>query len=351
MGESMKYIGVIATGMLICACLAFQKPQDANTVVKNPTIIVAKGDREAKWVEQVLKETDIEDLRKLAKENGCSVVEEGINVFVIDEAAFGIKRLRTVSSALSEIAKNGMGMYSALDPNSYSEATFNYFLQCQTDNQYFKNAYEKGNARLFFTPCINFTFSGNGKTLTVANNPGDVKMDEASLASSYDDKTSTKLRQYPPVDKSLWEVGQGLKAITVLFGGRERSLYNKAVLTQKAMKYVSNMLDTLDKQNDDLSINIAEQLMQKYHDDIWGQNTAVGTKSGKFGDLSSRMQGLLQAQVTSSYKDYGFASEAEALTFLRSSSISSARIDLSVSSLSGRGANRIQVDVVIPTGK
>jgi len=295
------------------------------------TVVLATSPKEEPWKDDLTKESTIEDIKKIAFAHDCSVIVDGELVYVVDEAAFGLKRLKTELSVFSEIAKQGIEPFLNIQEGTVSPITYNYLLQRHIDSPRFKDCYEKGQVKLFFSPSPRITLSANGVNKEVEL-PANVSNERRSeLTNNIPSPNDKAQRQLPKLDRSLFEVGQGLKSIAIKFGGKERSTYNKAVLTGRIMKSISDSLLREENRVHDAATSLLNSLTKSQLESIWSSAANEGSRMGKYDDLSEETKRSLEANFSHNYRELGFASEQEALTFLRGSRIHDIRFNLGIS--------------------
>jgi len=318
-----------------CGLGAFLLPyQSANNDLSKTapplTIVIASNNKDESWKDDIVKATTIDRIQKIAGIHDCSVTLDDNIVYVIDEAAFGIKRINTELSAFVELEKSGIRCFQPLSEQDLSHQTYGYFLQHHINTPDFKDIYEKGSPRLFLSPSCKVKLSVKGKNIEVELPVKTTPETWRQLETPVPSPDSKAVRQLPKLDTSLFEYGQGLPSISVSFGGQKRSIHNRAVLTSRIMKIVSETIRKKEELLIDATNSLKSKLLKEQRDSAWGDGANSGLKSGKYDDLSEQTKRSLEANAAFNFKELGFNSEEEAVSFVRSSLIDSLQFDMNL---------------------
>jgi len=314
------------------------------TISEKLTIVLATNTKTEQWKDDVIKESTMEGIAKATSGHRCAISKDGNNVFIIDEGAFGLQRIKTEESTFTELAQKNIQCYQKLTPNNLTASTYNYLLQHHIDTPNFKDAYEKGDGALFISPSPNFTLSANGRKLEMELSsfaPSDKMKD---LVTEIPDSSAEPKRKLPAIDYSLFEVGQGLSTITIRFGGKERSLYNRTALSCRIMKMAGEAIMNSEKELKDAALNLLNGLMKNELDKIWGSASNFGATSGKYDELSEQTRTSLEHSIAAQYRRYGFNSETEAVSFLRTCHVDDAHVNMNISCIRNKNGMQVQTD-------
>jgi hypothetical protein len=351
-GVTMKYIVCTITILMgiFAKVLSYQNVKPSSPL--DSTICLAIGPKVYDWTKRILKASTIEELKKVAEKNECTFSEKDNVIYVIHEPSYGITALKRKLSFYSEISKSDVGFFSNLDESKLSAASFDYLVQHCADSPGFKNTYEKSNAPIFLQPSITITVESGGRKVDLDWMPGIPKDKAASLTPAAPSGDAKNDRSLPEINKALWEAGQGLSGATILFGGKEESLYSKTVLVQDIMKLISASV----KENSDklLEANnmFLESLMSKYQIELWNSNIANGAKSGNFNDLSQLGKDQFTGAIMANYESLGFKSADEAMMFLQGSDISNVHLQVGIACITMNGGNFVRTIAMLePKGK
>jgi hypothetical protein len=317
---------VVASLLLFTFALA--PAQD--TKPDKPSICLAIGSTQFEWTKDILEAKTLDALKAVAKEHDCSVTEKDGSVYVVHDPTFGITELERKMELVSDLQKLGVGAFQVLDPNKLSQNTYQYLVAMKASFPGFRDAYEKGDAKMYVKPCLSATFSSGGKKISIDWYPDEPVDKRQELTSEVPDSDAKKIRSLPDGEIERSQASTDLEHLTILFNVSTMGALSKSQMGLAVMQIIVDKIKALKKALAESSTAYLDNLMGPYRDGFWNGTLADGANSVSFNSLSPQAQRALLADVTGNLRTYGFQSEDEALTFLKNSSVSKANYKLAV---------------------
>jgi len=312
-GKFLVILALSATFSPVLALMTDDKPVQ--------TIVVIAGKADFKGVDGIIQSKDERALAEASKSAKCRMVASKEAVFIFHEPSLGIESLVNRLNALSDLTKKNVAPMSVLEEMGLSEDTYESLVESICRMPRFEDLYSRGKVKTYLCPGYQFFFNKDGKRTTFMMK-ADSSDDSSTLKLMNDppDMTRQKSRPLPDKSKSLEYRSASLDRIAVMFNDQKATVAAKVKLSAQAFTILEDTLEKLGKDVTELRKSLLQKLLAGFENQ-YGTPVPDGAKGLSFNDLPIALKQTIEGSFMADWKRNGFASENEALSYLRSCDI------------------------------